>query len=773
MYIGEISKNIKPRFYRAGTNITVNAEPTENGYVIPFSDIFDSSVDIVIKLDTEAYVGAVVPNVKGYADLTVFDGETKISSNNTDIIPVGRTTDEITLSVRGNVADITVGKIEIYGMTAKDGEALILPRPKRIEMKDKRVKISRAVGEDTDSSFAAEFLKDSLKERYGFTEGEEGVAARFLLCADFDEERYTVDITETEIAVRAGSRLSLLWGACRILDLSDGVSVPVCNIDDQPDSPIRGFHMGLPRKDRIEFTKRFFRYVLLPLGYNHVIFELNGNMRYHRHPEISEAWLQADRDWRDGKRTKILHSEMGADGTVLEQSEVRGIIDVLDSLGIEAIPEVQSLSHVDYIVNAHHELSELRRYNESTPIEGKFIDRLDIPDHCYCPALPESISIIKDIIDEVVEVVKPKRYVHIGHDEVYHLGLCPECRKRGAARTYCDHVTELHGYLKAKGLGTAIWSDALHTDIPYYESDVEILKHELPTDLLLLDYVWYYHLDYDTEDAILPVRDKVIIGNLYSSHFPRFAKRIAKPGMIGGAVSTWIAVSEDDYAENGKFFDLPYTAEMLWNSSTYNEANRMAYSEIICKSIIPKTRDLLHGRYDLYLAENTQETVTIDTFPGDVSRVPDEIQDLGLVEPTGALKLGKAYDRLTFAHATVNRMPRVCWQPLLDVGSYTVTYVDGSEVDIPVKYAGGVLSWNSRHGEPMPQHYYRHQGYVGTWYSDAIYEGYTDEGKPVLILGQVWDNPHPDKTIDKITYTPAKDEYAILISAGVIGLNKN
>ena len=232
------------------------------------------------------------------------------------------------------------------------------------------------------------------------------------------------------------------------------------------------------------------------------------------------------------------------------------------------------------------------------------------------------------------------------------------------------------------------------------------------------------------------------------------------------------AVSEKKFGEHGKFFDLPYAAEMLWNSSDYNEANRMAYSEIICKSIIPKTRDLMHGRYDLYLAEGARDTVDIDTFPGDASRIPTEIQALGLVEPTGALKLGRAYDRLTFAHTTLHRMPRICWQPLGEVGHYTVRYTDGTKVSIPVRYAGEILSWDNRHGSPMPQHTYRHQGYVGTWYSDAVYEGYTDGGTPVLILGQVWDNPNPEKTIDTVTYTPARDEYAILVSAGVIGLKK-
>ena len=773
MYIGKFSSNKEPAFYRAGTNISIKPEITDDGYVIPYSLIFDSSVDVVFELDSTAYVGAMVADIRGHLELAVFDGETKIAVSDPAMIPIGRTTDKITLRVRGNVADIIIGDVDIYGMLCDDTDAFILPRPKRLEISASRVKIARVSGDGNDAVYAADFLIESLAERYGFVKGDEGASVRFALNTELDDEHYTVDANEGEITVYAGSRLALLWGACRILDLYDGESLPVCHIDDYPDSQMRGFHMGLPRADRIDFTKKFFRYVLLPLGYNHVVIEFNGDMRYHRHPEITENWLKADKDYSEGRRaTKILHSEMGADGTALEHDQVREITTLLDDLGIEVIPEVQSLGHVDYIVNAHKELSELRRYYETTPIEGKHIERLDIPDHCYCPALPESMAIIKDIIDEVVEVVKPKRRVHIGHDEVYHLGLCEKCRKKGAARTYCDHVTELHGYLKSKGLDTVIWSDALHTDLPYYESDVEILKHELPKDLLLFDYVWYYHLDYDTEDAILPVRNKVMMGNFYSSHYPRFESRIAKSGMIGGEVSTWVAVSEGDYADNGKFFDLPYAAEMLWNSSSYSEKNRMAYSEIISKNIIPKTRDLLRGKFDLYLAENARETVDIDTFPGDISRVPCEIQGLGLVEPTGEMKLGKKYDRLTFLHATANHMPRICWQPLFTVGSYTVTYVDGSEENIPVRYAGEVLVWNSRHGEPMPQHYYRHQGYVGTWYSDAVYEGYTDSGEPVLILGQVWDNPSPEKEIDKITYTPDKDEYATLLSAGVIGLSK-
>ena len=40
----------------------------------------------------------------------------------------------------------------------------------------------------------------------------------------------------------------------------------------------------------------------------------------------------------------------------------------------------------------------------------------------------------------------------------------------------------------------------------------------------------------------------------------------------------------------------------------------------------------------------------------------------------------------------------------------------------------------------------------------------------MLLLGQVWDNPRPDVKIASISYTPDKNDTAVLLSAGVIGI---
>ena len=789
MYIGNISKEITPKFYHANTDIPFDPAETDAGLVWASDVIYTSDVDIKYTFDKSYYVGEVVHGIKGAEKITVFVDGVRVSANDpTSPVYVNLYGSTVVIRVRGKMAALTFSGAEIYGFAPDDSTAFLLPRPKVYSACDRKIKIGKIVGDGDDGIFAADFTEKALAERLENLPDGDGATLRYEICKEYGDERYTVSVTESATTVKAGTRLALLWGACRVIDLWDGGYLPVTDIDDTPDVPMRGFHMGLPERSNFEFFKKLVRYVLLPFGYNHVILEFNGDMRYDRHPEITEKWLESERLHREGQGARVMHADIGAEGTALEKSEVRELVEAITRYGIEVIPEVQSLSHIEYITNAHPEFAELGKYlaekhgdtaslnpasyvAEIPDADISGIHHTHIFDHCYCPSDERCMQIIYDIIDEVVEVVQPRRYVHIGHDEVYHVGLCSECRKKGGPKVYVEHVTALYEYIAKKGLKTMLWSDMLHTDMYYTGDEYATVKDELPNDLALLDFTWYYHFDKDIEDELLPAGYKnIMMGNLYSSHYPRFAERIAKDGMTGGEVSTWTAVSEDKFALNGKFFDLPYTAEMLWNAYSYTENDRASLTALIGQCIIPEVRDLMHGRYDLYLSTDTDEAEILGTLPGDTSRVPEELMFLGLTEPKGEMEIGGKYDRLIFEHTTLNPAPRICWQDLVPVGSYTVVYEDGKKEEVPVNYAGGILNYSIPYGLPLPQQYYRHQGYVGTWYADPTYECRTAEGAPVLLLGQIWDNPHPEKKIQSVSYTADDKDYAVLLSAGVLGI---
>ena len=789
MYVGQIEKNTKPKFYHANTDIPFDPAVTDSGCIWESGVIFCSEVDIKYSFEKEVYVGEIAHGISGAAEISVIvDGQKVAVKDMTSPVYVNLSGIEVIIRARGNLADLKFGGAKIYGFYPDDAEPLLFPLPKTYKTAGKNVKIGNITAEGEDGLFAKDFLIDSLQERLEQVPTGDGVTLRFEVCNEYEDERYSINVDADGACVKGGSKLALMWGACRVIDLWDGGYLPCLEIDDKPDVPMRGFHMGLPSRENFAFFKKLIRYVLLPLGYNHVILEFNGDMRYDRHPEITESWLETERLSREGKGERAMHADIGAQGTALEKDEVREIVAAIECYGIEVVPEVQSLSHVQHITAAHPEFSELGKYfaaklgsNDSIKSSDSYVPEIpdadefginhtNIPEHCYCPSDEACMQLIFDIIDEVVEVVKPRRYVHIGHDEVYHVGLCPECRKKGGPRIYIEHVKALHDHLANKGLKTMLWSDMFHTDIYYAGEDYAILKEELPKDLMLIDFIWYYQFGKDIEDDILPSGYEIMIGNLYSSHYPRFASRIAKPGMVGGEVSTWTAVSEDKFALNGKFFDLPYTAEALWNAYSYDENNRASLSALIGQCIIPEMRDLMHGCFDLYLRTDENHSDLIGNFEGDDTRIPDELSYLGLTEPKDALAVAGKYSRLIFEHTTLNPAPRICWHDLIPVGKYTITYADGEKADIPVSYAGGILCYNSHFGQPMPQQYYRHQGYVGTWFADPTYEYRTSEGTPILLLGQIWDNPRPDTEIASISYTPDKNDTAVLLSAGVTGI---
>ena len=359
MYIGSLKTN-EPKFYLANTSVEHAPYKDSAGYVWKWGNLFDCAVDIKYDLERECYIGSLDLGLSGAGEVSVIVDGVKVAVHDAGKpVYVNLSGKEITIRARGSFKDLHFAGAKIFGFYLDDEEPFILPTPKKLEYSDKRVKIGALTASSIDGLYAVDFLTDSLTERYEALPCGDGIELSFNICSDYDEERYTVEITESGATVTASTRLALLWGACRIIDLWDGGTLPVISIDDKPDVPMRGFHMGLPTVDNIDFIKKFIRYVLLPYGYNHVIIEFNGAMRFDRHPEISEKWVESEQRYREGKGARVMHADIGAEGTLLEKAQVREILEVFEGFGIEVIPEIQTLAHIEYITNAYPEFAEL------------------------------------------------------------------------------------------------------------------------------------------------------------------------------------------------------------------------------------------------------------------------------------------------------------------------------------------------------------------------------------------------------------------------------
>ncbi|NLN19067.1 MAG: family 20 glycosylhydrolase [Firmicutes bacterium] len=768
----------------------------------------DTGVDVRFRFDKDVFLGAVcielaersaVQSVEVYSVVDAeaacvgrFDAQTGGLVSGELTISIGVRAKEFIVRFQADLKDIVISQLALIG--AESDETRIYPTPAEVEYGVGQYSLSAlrsiaALGSSPDTEFAAAHLRERFIERLGIdlpitstsSEGSVSIA----IDDSIDSEGYKVCVHSDGIELLASRRLSLLYAAETLIQLISDGALPYCEINDAPRVPVRGFHFGLPPREELDFARRFIRYVLLPLRYNTVFIEFAGGMRFDRHPEISEAWVRGNEGAKAGKQPPFPHGEMVAGGGLLEKEEVREFVDYIKAFGFEVIPEVQSFGHVQYITYAHPDIAEVAEGEADEKLDTRSADQPPSTyyHHSYCPLHEKSYELIYDIIDEIVEVVRPERYVHMGHDEIYQIGLCPRCRDKDHADLYTLHVTRMYEYLAKKGLKMMIWCDMLQPTERRYKTQKAIER--LPRDIVMLDFIWYFHFDLDMEDHILPYGYKVIMGNMYSSHYPRFEQRIVKEGMIGGEVSTWCRFDEYTLAKKGKIFDAMYSAEMLW-SETYDLRAREVYTAWIAKRM-PRLRDELRGIAKPVGHPVSSEAIALPVAPN--PRLPVAVaealrrsaQTLGhcAFDFTGAQRLSSApieipvsghFQKLVFLHATANNAPRIAWKPLVEVGRYVVRYADGSQVSVPVEYAGNICVYTRRYGAPLPQQYYRHQGYIATYWGDPLMQAKSEDGRDVTALGFEWVNPYPEREIASIVCFGSEEADADILLLGISGI---
>jgi len=214
------------------------------------------------------------------------------------------------------------------------------------------------------------------------------------------------------------------------------------------------------------------------------------------------------------------------------------------------------LSHCDYLVMAHPKIRE--REGDAYP-------------DAYCPNHPDTYPLVFDILEEVIEVFAPKQ-LHIGHDELYSIGVCPRCQGKKPYELYAEDIRTIKAFLDSKGIETSMWGEKLlhsydHNGNPVggtgnrYEKNGGIC--EIPDlypcrDLMPegLHYIhWYWVFD-DSYDNVYHERGyDVAFGNLYVIQLKKWKDRIAR-GVQGGWISNW-GGSEDEYMQrNCQYFDL-------------------------------------------------------------------------------------------------------------------------------------------------------------------------------------------------------------------------
>ena len=745
---------------------------------------------------------------------------TKPMEEQTISIDVGLEATEVVVRIDSFNRDLFLSGIELWG--ASTDEPALYPIPQKInfdgegafELTD-ATKIVLADDACDDSVFSAALLMEKVKENFDISieivrEHEVSDLSDKILIAkpgaskavdatDLPQPRkegYSLKVSPETVFILAADRRGLIYAVETFLQLlSRGAAgkkpaAQTCLIEDYPHMEFRGVHLFMPHRDDIPFIKNLIRYVLAPMKMNTIFLQVTAGMQFDRRPEINQTWERVNREAAEGKRPYIPHAQIGG-GSYLTKDEVRDIVNYAKSYGFEVIPEVQSLSHVEYLTATYPEIAE--NPNDTYP-------------DCYCPLHPESHKIVFDMIDEVIEVFQPERYISMGHDEAYTMGVCPRCKGKSRAELFALDVNKIYDYLKSKGLGMMIWADMVQDFRPYGVPDAIDM---IPKDIVMLDFVWYFATDRDIETRLIDHGFKVIMGNFYSSHYPRFTSRSRRQGVIGAEVSTWCRSSEEDIGAKGKLYDFIYSANMMWTEHYTDELRWTMDRKInqmmpLIRSQISKDKLPVITKAKSFTPVDISSVATAprrDNFGSkggyDISNlpagrvtlngVPFEIPSgLILVESPDTsdrrypesveIPINLVADSLVLLHtcsSDTKPSDRSCerYHPS-HVGTYEIVYDDGTSTALHLDYGWQLAEWNRRHGAPLKHISHRHTGYIGTYPSDAYWQGKMICGEDVTIYGLEWANPHPEKKIKTLHIKAAPTALdTALITVGITAVN--
>jgi len=731
--------------------------------------IFQDGIDIRINLHEQCFVdhvyleqgvGSALQSIEiltlengRFKTIGCYTPETGNMITRSDVtISVGAYCDNVVIRLNGDCMPVVIQKLQLWG--AWDMENVVWPTPSKATYSSeffplRALRTIKAVTED--EKFAANYFCEKLKENTGYAPGISETHGEFIFCAqffdgsEFTKDSFTLDLQPDSGRIVALNRRSLLYAVDTLLQRINGDTINCCYIEDEAFADFRGVHFAIPSKKNLAFLKNMIKHVFVPMRYNQVILQVSAAMRYDNYPEINDAWINACEKYENGEYPMPFHYGF-ISRDIWEKEELRELLDYIESFGLEVIPEVQSWAHTQYITMAFPELAEKSVVKKDTK-ELHLSEEDALPNtfyhHCMCPSHPDYYTVTFNILDEVLDVFKPKRFVHMGHDEIYNVGQCSKCSQIPRGDIFAEEVTRLHDHIKEKNLNMIIWSDMLHSQ-RVHATPTAINK--IPKDILMMDFVWYFHLDDDLEDNLISHGFQVIMGNMYSSHYPRYEARSHKKGMLGGEVSTWVECSELSYAYEGKIFDFVYSAELLWNSA-YRSDMRLTCNEII-KPILKQIRMKIGN-----LGSTAPERHV--SISGSRENIPYDIRDIapypsavvaGINCPSVQIAVDNTAEIISFVHATDTNSERITWAAPFKIGEYVICYEDGTEYTEDLLYAANIYKYCAPFGDRFQSSFFRHEGYVGTYLT--IPEcGKTYTGQDFTLGKYSIRNPYPEKQI--------------------------
>lgn len=579
-------------------------------------------------------------------------------------------------------------------------------------------------------------------------EGCEASAAALRRLPDLPAGGYLIDAGERGASIRARDAEGVRNGVLTLAQAAEsqwaltGIhAVPALRVVDWPSLPWRAVSLSLPcgrwghpndpPADPDAFL-RFAREVMLRTKMNLAVLIVEQAMRYESHPEVAGPAA-----WTPG--------------------EVKRVFETLRDWGVEPVPCLNSLGHMNWLCISHRELAE------------------DGDVHQICTTHPQAWPMVRSLYQEIIDLVRP-RYFHAGFDEIrWKTGSlpaaqrCPRCAGKSKQDLFAAWVAQVHGFLRQQDIRMMMWGDMLlpgHNGGPPYQLAATVDR--LPKDIIVAN--WSTRT---VPDSTAWLREQGFAQIIKSNSGG--ATLAEQPGIAGNMLGCWYKVPWLVEGTEAKMEQYAYgaflqAAEYSWNHWTglFNPLPKLAPGFF-------GDRPLVQMRMGAAPVAAGMRVAVPLPGAGEVPGLPSGAVGFGHVRflVQGGLELepgrevtipverslatayllhaARLLDRAAMIEATKRKES---WQGV-PIAEYEVRHASGAREMIPVRY-----SMEVRDPEPgwceVPLAF----GSMGVSPATAASDG-------LHLYAQQWRNPRPEDPVEDIVLRPAEPA-ARLVLAGLL-----
>ncbi len=281
-------------------------------------------------------------------------------------------------------------------------------------------------------------------------------------------------LTETDLKHAWFSMLQLL--ACERAPRAKSWQLPLMTMQDYPRLKFRGIHLCVFPETPFAFVEKVVKLAAF-LKFSHIVIEFWGMLRYETLPELS--WPQAF-----GKK------------------QVGQLLQTARQMGIQPVP---MFNHWGHATGSRNSCGRHVVLDQNPALEPLFE-----PDGwTWCLTNPATLSLLKDVRAELMDLFGQTDYFHLGCDEAYSHATCPECRQKNSPQLLADYLNAINADLKTHKIRPFIWGDAL-LEAGKWEGYIATSRQDQRThealDLLSRDFIindWQYDLVDKTKTATM------------------------------------------------------------------------------------------------------------------------------------------------------------------------------------------------------------------------------------------------------------------------------